>query len=197
MCYAGSKEGPGRLAGPERRVVAVYVTEYNSPLGKLTLAGGQAGLTGLWLEGQTYFGRGLEPGAERREDLAVFGAARCWLDRYFAGERPRGRELPLSPGGTPFQRLIWSLLLDIPWGETVTYGALARRAARRLGRESMSAQAVGGAVSRNPIAIVIPCHRVVGTDGSLTGYAGGLERKGWLLRWEGADLSHCRICAKK
>lgn len=175
----------------------MYVAQYDSPLGKLTLAGGAAGLTGLWLEGQKYFGRGLAPDPVRREDLAPFSAARQWLDRYFAGERPRGRELPLSPRGTPFQHLIWSLLLDIPWGETVTYGALARRAAVQLGRPHMSAQAVGGAVGRNPIAIIIPCHRVVGADGSLTGYAGGLERKQWLLRWEGAEPADCRICEKK
>lgn len=170
----------------------MYWTEYESPLGRLTLAGEEEGLTGLWLEGQKYFGRGLAPDAVRREDLAAFAAARHWLDRYFSGEKPGGRELPLCPEGTPFQRLIWSLLLDIPWGETTTYGALARGAAERLGRNGMSAQAVGGAVGRNPISIIIPCHRVVGAEGSLTGYAGGLERKRWLLAWEG-----CRICEKR
>lgn len=162
----------------------MYCTECDSPLGRLTLAGGEEGLTGLWLEGQKYFGATLALGTARRDDLAAFALARDWLDRYFSGEKPEGRELPLFPAGTSFQRLIWSLLLDIPWGETTTYGALARRAAERLGRESMSAQAVGSAVGRNPISIIIPCHRVVGADGSLTGYAGGLERKRWLLRWE-------------
>ena len=182
--------------GPERGVDAVYFTEYESPLGRLTLAGEERELTGLWLEGQKYFGATLAPGALRRDNLASFVLARDWLDRYFSGERPEGRELPLSPKGTPFQRLIWSLLLDIPWGETVTYGELARRSAVRLGRKSMSAQAVGGAVGRNPIAIIIPCHRVVGTGGNLTGYAGGLERKDWLLRWEGRNQDSCRICEK-
>ena len=169
----------------------MYVTEYDSPLGKLTLAGGEAGLMGLWLEGQKYFGRGLPRETLRRDDLDAFLAARDWLDRYFRGQKPQGRELPLSPAGTPFQQLIWSLLLDIPWGETVTYGDLAREAAERLGRKSMSAQAVGGAVGRNPISIIIPCHRVVGARGELTGYAGGLERKRWLLQWEEAlEKSH-------
>lgn len=163
----------------------MYFTEYDSPLGKLTLAGGEQGLTGLWMEGQKYFGPGLTPETPRREEFGPFDAARDWLDCYFAGEKPQGRELPLDPGGTPFQQLIWSLLLEIPWGETVTYGDLARRAAERLGCESMSAQAVGGAVGHNPISIIIPCHRVVGAKGGLTGYAGGLERKRWLLQWEG------------
>lgn len=175
----------GRTA-PERSVAAVYVTEYDSPLGRLTLAGEETGLTGLWIEGQKYFGRSLPRETLRRDDLGAFCAARHWLDRYFGGQRPQGRELPLCPAGTPFQQLIWSLLLDIPWGETVTYGDLARGAAERLGRESMSAQAVGGAVGHNPISIIIPCHRVVGARGELTGYAGGLERKRWLLQWEGA-----------
>lgn len=162
----------------------MYWTEYDSPLGRLTLAGGEEGLTGLWLEGQKYFGATLAPGAARRDDLVAFALTRAWLDRYFSGEKSEGRALPLCPEGTRFQHLIWSLLLDIPWGETTTYGALARRAAERLGRASMSPQAVGSAVGRNPISIIIPCHRVVGADGSLTGYAGGLERKRWLLRWE-------------
>ena len=185
LCYAGQK-GPGR--GGEGRA-GVYVTEYDSPLGKLTLAGGEAGLAGLWLQGQKYFGAGLEAGAPRRDGLAAFDAARRWLDRYFSGGRPDGRELPLTPGGTPFQRLVWSLLLEIPWGEVVTYGQLARRAAARLGRSRMSARAVGGAVGHNPISLVIPCHRVVGGGGRLTGYAGGVEKKRWLLEWEGADPS--------
>lgn len=174
----------------------MYFTEYESPLGRLTLAGEERALTGLWLEGQKYFGATLVLGSPRRDDLACFVLARDWLDRYFSGERPEGRELPLSPAGTPFQQLIWSLLLDIPWGETVTYGELARRSAERLGRGHMSAQAVGGAVGRNPISIIIPCHRVVGAKGALTGYAGGLERKDWLLRWEGRNQDSCRICEK-
>ena len=160
----------------------------DSPLGRLTLAGEGGALTGLWLEGQKYFGAGLPEGAVE-ENLPVFREARRWLDRYFAGERPAIGELPLAPAGSAFRRLVWELLREIPYGEVATYGALGREAARRMGRESMSAQAVGGAVAHNPISIIIPCHRVVGADGSLTGYAGGVERKLWLLRHEGADLS--------
>ncbi len=160
----------------------------DSPLGRLTLAGEDGALTGLWLEGQKYFGATL-PGDAVEEDLPVFREARRWLDRYFAGERPAIGELPLAPAGSSFRRLVWELLREIPYGEVITYGALAREAARRMGRESMSAQAVGGAVAHNPISIIIPCHRVVGADGSLTGYAGGVRRKLWLLRHEGAELS--------
>ena len=170
----------------------LYTIQRDSPLGKLTLAAGGQGLAGLWMEGQRRFGGGHPLRPARREELETFRPAEDWLERYFSGEKPQGRALTLCPEGTPFQHLVWSLLLDIPWGETVTYGELARGAAERLGRESMSPQAVGGAVGRNPISIIIPCHRVVGAEGSLTGYAGGLERKRWLLAWEG-----CQIREKK
>lgn len=155
-------------------------TLYASPLGPLTLAGGEA-LTGLWFAGQRY---GPPAGLERGDDLPVFRQARGWLDAYFAGEQPEPRQLPLAPRGSDFRRLIWDLLLDIPYGEIVTYGFLAEKAARALGRYTMSAQAVGGAVGHNPISIIIPCHRVVGADGSLTGYAAGIGVKSWLLQHE-------------
>ena len=153
--------------------------EYKSPLGAITLAADGDALAGLWLEGQKYFGAGraLTPG-----DAPALALARDWLDRYFAGERPAPRELSLAPAGTEFQRAVWALLCEIPYGETSTYGALARRMPGGM----TSPRAVGAAVGRNPISIIIPCHRVLGADGSLTGYAGGLERKRWLLEFEGA-----------
>ena len=161
-----------------------YRSEYRSPLGNLTLASDGERLTGLWLEGQKYFGGGVAD-APRREDLPLFAQAKQWLERYFAGEQPAPLEPPLAPEGGAFRRLVWGLLLDIPYGQVTTYGGLAKKAAAKLGRSSMSPQAVGGAVAHNPISILIPCHRVMGSGGSLTGYAGGVEKKQWLLVHEG------------
>ena len=154
-----------------------YRTVYPSPLGPLTLASDGTSLTGLWLMGQKYFGGGASLW-EEKDDLPVFAAAFGWLDNYFAGEQPAPEELPLAPAGTDFRQAVWQQLLQIPYGETVTYGDLAQR----IG--CASARAVGGAVGHNPISIIIPCHRVVGADGSLTGYAGGTEYKRWLLAHE-------------
>lgn len=154
-----------------------YRTVYPSPLGPLTLASDGCALTGLWQAGQKHFGGGALQW-EEREDMPVFDAARLWLDDYFAGDEPDPEDLPLAPSGTDFQQAVWQQLLQIPYGETVTYGDLAAR----IGCQS--ARAVGGAVGRNPISIIIPCHRVLGADGSLTGYAGGTECKRWLLAHE-------------
>ena len=161
-----------------------YEGSYASPLGRIILGSDGEALTGLWFEGQKYERSTLKD-AVIREDLPVFAQARCWLDVYFSGRDP-GFCPPLRYGKTAFSRLVQALLLEIPFGETSTYGALAAEAARRLGTETMSAQAVGGAVGHNPISLIIPCHRVLGADGSLTGYAGGLERKMWLLKHEHA-----------
>lgn len=155
-------------------------TEFASPVGKLTLAGEGESLTGLWLEGQRYFG---DPGhPERLGEAPVFPAVRRWLETYFRGMDP-GPTPHMAPEGTPFQKQVWELLRTIPWGETTTYGALAQRLEAETGRRT-SPRAVGSAVGRNPISILIPCHRVLGADGSLTGYAGGTERKEYLLRNE-------------
>ena len=156
-----------------------------SPVGMLTLSSDGTALTGLWLDGQKYFGAGL-PNAVKENDLPVFEQASAWLDAYF------GRQLlptlpPLAPAGSDFRQAVWRLLLEIPYGETTTYGALAQRLRQR--GISAAPQAVGGAVGHNPISILIPCHRCVGADGSLTGYAGGVEKKRFLLALEGADLS--------
>lgn len=167
-------------------------TRYDSPVGRLTLCCCEDKLSGLWIEGQKYFG-GSVSGEMVPGEAPVLDQARGWLDRYFAGERPDAGELPLAPAGSPFRQMVWRLLCAIPYGQVSTYGELARRAAAELGRPSMSAQAVGGAVGHNPISIIIPCHRLVGADGSLTGYAGGLDRKLWLLRHEGAELEGRKI----
>ena len=154
--------------------------EYASPVGLLTLASDGEAVTGLWLAGQKYFAAGIPTNLPACDDLPVFARARDWLDRYFAGERPEPGELPLAPQGSAFRKRVWRVLCEIPYGQTVTYGEIARQLSVN------SAQAVGGAVGHNPISIIIPCHRVLGADGSLTGYAGGLAAKQWLLRHEGA-----------
>lgn len=142
-------------------------------------------LTGLWFEGAKYFGRGLEGEGEKGE-RPVLDQTRRWLDLYFSGREP-GFTPPVRLTGSPFQKLIWELLREIPYGTVTTYGALAKAAAERMGAPHMSAQAVGGAVGRNPISLIIPCHRVVGTNGSLTGYAAGWQTKRELLALEGLE----------
>lgn len=165
----------------------VYTAQYLSPVGRLILASSEERLTGLWLEGQKYFA--LPAGAVLKEDIPVFQQTRQWLDRYFAKEQPDIQELPLSPAGSPFRLAVWDFLQKIPYGQVTTYGEIAQEMAIRLGQNSMSPQAVGGAVGHNPISIIIPCHRVVGTGGSLTGYAGGIDKKIFLLTHEGVDVS--------
>ena len=158
----------------------MFYTEQESPVGKLLLLSDGENLTGLYMEQE----RRIFPQWQRREDLPVFCAARRWLDAYFAGEAPK-ETVPLKLEGTAFQTRIWEILMTIPYGETRTYGSIAGQLAREMGMEKMSAQAVGQAVGRNPVSILVPCHRVVGTGGKLTGYAGGIDRKAWLLRHEG------------
>ena len=173
-----------------------YEMKYDSPVGRLTLASDGLNLAGLWMEGQKYFG-GTVPGELRpNEELEVFSRAKDWLDRYFNGKKPEPSELPLAPVGGEFRQTVWELLCEIPYGELTTYGQIAREAAKRLQRESMSAQAVGGAVGHNPISIIIPCHRVVGTGGSLTGNAGGLDKKIWLLKHEGVKMDGLTVPAR-
>lgn len=170
----------------------VYTRHYDSPLGGITLACEAGALTGLWFDGQKYFA--LPEAHEERAEPVLRDACR-WLDEYFAGREPDFTP-PLAPKGTPFRRTVWALLRKIPYGMTVTYGSLAAEAARTLGLAHMSAQAVGGAVGHNPVSLLIPCHRVVGADGSLTGYAGGLARKRALLELEGADAGRLYIPKK-
>ncbi len=161
-----------------------YRETFSSPLGSVILASDGDSLTGLWFEGQRYCPGGLE--GERGEgDLPVFRQVRAWLERYFSGKDP-GPLPPLRLEGTDFQKEVWTLLRAIPYGQTRTYGDIARELARRRGLPRMSAQAVGGAVGRNPISILVPCHRAVGANGRLTGYAGGVERKAALLKLEGS-----------
>lgn len=156
----------------------LYSTTYASLVGPLTLAGDGENLVGLWMEGDRYFADTIagRPVTENKE-LPLFATVKNWLDAYFAGERPAISALPLAPAGTPFQKLVYDIMRDIPYGQCTTYGAIARQAARMMNKKRMSGQAVGGAVGRNPISIIIPCHRVVGANGNLTGYGGGIPKK--------------------
>ena len=166
---------------------AAYTYSYSSPLGGITLASDGTALTGLWFDGQKYFAATL-PQAHTEKPLPVFDQTARWLDLYFSGQAPDFTP-PLALSGTPFRQAVAKIMLTIPYGQTITYGQIATRMARQQGVKAMSAQAVGGAVGHNPISIIIPCHRVVGSGGSLTGYAGGIDKKIQLLRLEGADLT--------
>ena len=159
-----------------------YTTDYLSPLGKLVLTADEKGLTGLWFEAGNYFAPKEPPEYMVWENLILTEA-----NLYFSGQEPDFMP-PLHAEGSLFQKTVWKILQEIPYGATTTYGTIAAEAAKRLGREKMSAQAVGGAVGHNKISIFIPCHRVVGSTGSLTGYGGGLDKKIYLLTLEGADM---------
>ena len=166
-----------------------HTTTYPSPVGLLTLACDCDNLVGLWIEGQKYHGGSIrETQIENSSKPALIAAIR-WLDRYFAGEKPAVSELSLAPTGSEFRQRVLEILCGIPYGETVTYSCIAKRMAYNMGRASMSCRAVGGAVSHNPISIIIPCHRVIGSKGNLVGYAGGIETKIKLLELEGVDIS--------
>ena len=166
----------------------IYKTEIPSPLGTLILAADAEGLCGLWLPAQKQFTDALLKEVERKDNLPVFARTRAWLDRYFKGKAPSPDELPLHPVGTAFQQQVWAVLRTIPYGETTTYSAVAEKISLSQGGKKGSSRAVGGAVGRNPISIIIPCHRVVGKSGSLTGYAGGIAAKKYLLSLEGVDI---------
>ena len=159
-----------------------YKQIYTSPLGEMSLVADETGLVGVWFLKQKYFERGLEENLLLAEN-EVLKETKNLLDCYFSGDCPDFSSLPLASVGTNFQQQVWAYLQTIPYGETVTYGQIAKK----LG--SRSAQAVGGAVGRNPFSIIVPCHRVLGSQGQLTGYAGGLDKKRWLLEHEGVELN--------
>ena len=163
-----------------------YMTQFPSPLGTITIASDGTALTGLWLQGQKYGYAGM-PVQCPWEELPVFAETKRWLEMYFQGEEPDFTP-KLALSGTPFRMAVWEILLTIPYGKTMTYWQIAARIAEQKGMSRMSAQAVGGAVGHNPISIIVPCHRVVGTSGSLTGYAGGIDKKIALLTLEKVDM---------
>lgn len=163
-----------------------YISHYHSPIGDILLSADSIGLTGLWFEGQKYYALYLDKDHEEKE-LPIFADTKRWLDIYFSGKEP-DFSLPLHFTGTEFQNEVWEILASIPYGKTMTYGEIAQKIAANRGLKRMSAQAVGGAVGHNEISIIVPCHRVVGTNGSLTGYAGGIEKKIALLTLENVDM---------
>lgn len=161
-----------------------YKTYYNSPLGEIILLSNGNSLSGLWFETASYYPEKTVQTAELKSDLSVFLKTTNWLDRYFGGQKISADDLPLCFDGTDFRKTVWNELLKIPYGKTVTYGELAKRVAKIIGKPCMSAQAIGGAVGHNPISIIVPCHRVIGADGNLVGYGSGLDKKQWLLKHE-------------
>jgi len=158
----------------------MFYTDYNSQFGRLLLASDGKNLTGLWFEGQKYYADTLSNTAIKKDDLPIFAQVKKWLNAYFAGEHITITNIPLMPQGSNFRQKVWKILCDIPYGKVITYGDIAKRIGGRI-----SAQAVGSAVSHNPISIIIPCHRVVGAKGKLTGYAAGISTKEKLLKLEG------------
>jgi len=175
-----------------------FSTKYQSPIGLITLAcdGSGKNLVGLWIKGQKYFGDTIPESMTENNAMPILNDAKKWLDRYFAGKKPDISELQLAPIGGEFRQGVWKILCEIPYGEVITYGGIAKKMAAKMNRESLSSQAVGGAVGHNPISIIIPCHRVVGSNGSLTGYAGGIKKKIKLLELEGVDLSRLFVPKK-
>ena len=163
-----------------------YINHYDSPIGNILLAADNIGLTGLWFEGQKYFALHLDK-EHQEKDLPVFTETKRWLDIYFSGKEP-DFTVPLHFMGTDFQKEVWEILCSIPYGKTMTYGEIAEKIASKRGSKHMSAQAVGGAVGHNNISIIVPCHRVIGSNGSLTGYAGGIDKKIKLL-----TLERCKV----
>ena len=171
----------------------IYKTYYNSPVGKLLIASKDGKLIGLWIEEQKYYLGKIKDELIENDKEEILVKTKKWLDKYFLGENPKISDLEISLNGTSFEKVVWELLKKIPYGEVTTYKELSKKVAKKLGKEKMSAQAVGGAIRHNPISIIIPCHRVVGTDGNLTGYAGGIDKKVKLLKHEKVNMEKLYI----
>jgi methylated-DNA-[protein]-cysteine S-methyltransferase len=171
----------------------IYKSYYQSPIGKLLLASKENKLIGLWIEGQKYYLGNLKEELQENNTEEILIKTKKWLDRYFDDKKPEISELELDPIGSEFRKNVWKLLCKIPYGKITTYKSIAENVAKIMNRKQMSAQAIGGAVGHNPISIIIPCHRVIGTDGSLTGYAGGIDKKIKLLKLEKVDLKDIKV----
>ena len=174
----------------------LYISKYKSPIGNLLIAAKENKLVGLWLENQKYYLSNFKEETEISDNLKILVDTKKWLDRYFTGEKPDIKELDLNPIGSEFGKRVWKILKDIPYGEVITYNDIAKELARQREIKRMSAQAVGGAVGHNPISIIIPCHRVVGANGNLTGYAGGIKKKIYLLEHEKVNMNKLFVPTK-
>ena len=174
----------------------IYTTYYNSPIGKILLATKDNKLIGLWIKGQKHYLSNLKEEICENNNNELLIKTKKWLDRYFNNKKPNINELELNPIGSQFRKAVWKILCKIPYGNVITYGTIANIIAKQKGITKMSAQAIGGAVGHNPISIIIPCHRVIGTNGNLTGYAGGIDKKIFLLRHENVDIDNLFIPKK-
>lgn len=166
-----------------------YSTYYKSPLGMITISSDGNSLIGLWFDRQKYFKGNIKEDMHIKDNLPVFIAAKNWLDEYFKGKMPSVSDLHMTPMVSDFARGVLDILIKVPYGHVTTYLEIANKVAYKMKIDRMSAQAIGGAVAHNPISIIIPCHRVIGTNGSLTGYAGGIDKKIFLLKHEGIDVT--------
>lgn len=175
----------------------IYTSYYNSPIGKLLLASKDNKLIGVWIQGQKYYLGKLKDEIKEQNLEEILIKTKKWLDRYFNQENPNISELDLAPIGAEFRQRVWNILCKIPYGKTITYGEIAKQIAKDMGRKRMSSQAIGGAVSHNPISIIIPCHRVIGKGGNLIGYAGGVDIKVKLLKLENANMEKLNLANMK
>ena len=168
----------------------LYKSKYMSDVGELLIVTNEKSLVGLWIENQKYFPSEFKKEVVFNDDIEIMKETKKWLDLYFSGKKTDISSLSLNPYGNEFRQRVWKILCEIPYGKTTTYGEIAKKVAKQMNKKSMSAQAVGNAVGHNPISIIIPCHRVIGKDGSLTGYAGGIENKIKLLELEGINMEN-------
>ena len=174
----------------------IYMTHYKSPIGDILLASKNDKLIGLWIENQKSYLSNFKEEIKEVDNIEILIKTKKWLDSYFNGEKPNIKELDIEPIGSDFRKSVWKILIDIPYGKVITYNDIAKKIAKERGIKKMSAQAVGGAVGNNPISIIIPCHRVIGTNGSLIGYTGGIKIKKYLLEHEKVDMSNLFVPMK-
>lgn len=171
----------------------IYKTYYDSPVGNILLLSKENTLIRLSIEGQKYYIDKADNKIPQKNDIEIFVQTKEWLDRYFEGKKPKISELKIDITGNEFRKNVWKILCEIPYGKTITYGEIARKVAKNMNKKTMSAQAVGGAVGNNPISIIIPCHRVVGKNGNLTGYSGGIDKKIQLLNIENVNIENLYV----